>query len=81
LSGWDRHIHDGRRKSLESLEVIIAKETVHPLLLLITSREQNLVLSKAFFIIERVMILLSNLFLRLLCMSLTDNLNKLHLFR
>jgi hypothetical protein len=46
-------IHDNR-ESLELLQVVVTKETVyHLLLLILTCREHNLVLGKAFFIIKR----------------------------
>jgi hypothetical protein len=75
-------IHDNR-ESLELLEVIVTKETVYDLLLVLTCREHNLVLSKAFFIIKgRVVLhLLSQLFLRLFCLFLADNISNLDLFR
>jgi hypothetical protein len=77
------NIHDNR-ESLELLEVIVTKETVyHLLLLILTCREHNLVLGKAFLIIKRgVMLhLLSQLFLRLFCLFLTDNISNLNLIR
>jgi hypothetical protein len=75
-------IHD-YRESLELLEVIVTKEAVYHLLLILTRREHNLVLGKAFFIIKRgvVLHLLSQLFLRLFCLFLADNISNLNLFR
>jgi hypothetical protein len=76
-------IHDNR-ESLELLQVVVTKETVyHLLLLILTCREHNLVLGKAFFIIKRwvVLHLLSQLFLRFFCLFLTDNISNLNLFR
>jgi hypothetical protein len=76
------NIHDNR-ESFELLQIVVTKETVYDLLLILTCREHNLVLGKAFFIIKGgvVLHLLSKLFLRLFCLFLTDNISNLNLFR